>query len=293
MNDFQFAFRQLLKNPGCTALALLPLLAIGLCAAEDPETWKWNDPKELKMPGLRHETIESASMKRTVGYCIYLPPHYEQEPERRFPVVYFLHGAGGTESSDAPGFARLVHAEVTAGTIAPVIYIFRNGGKTSGYRDWTNANVKAETLLIRELLPHIDREYRTLARPEARGLCGFSMGGGGALRLSLKYPGLFGPAAALAAGIEKSADANGGDNSYQHATALAKERKDALRLLLVIGEDDFLFKVHAPFTQHLKESGIPYTLVTHSKVGHNLGQLTALSGAEMIRHLARQMRESK
>ena len=281
-----------MKNPCRVTLTLLSVLATSLFAAENPETWKWNDPKELTIPGLRHETIESATMKRTVGYCIYLPPQYEKEPERRFPVVFFLHGAGGTESSDA-GFAGLVHHEVTAGTIAPVIYVFPNGGKTSGYRDWTNANVKAETLLVRELLPHIDREYRTRARPETRGICGFSMGGGGALRLSLKYPDLFGSAASLAAAIEKSGDANGGDNSYQHATALAKERMDALRLLLVIGEDDFLYKLHPPFAQHLKETGIAYTLVTHSKVGHDLGKLTALSGAEMIRHLARQMRSLK
>ena len=273
------------------AATLVTLFSASLIAAEDPETWKWNDPKDLKMPGLHHETIESASMKRTVGYCIYLPPQYEKEPERRFPVVFFLHGAGGTESSDAPGFARLVHAEMTAGTIAPVIYVFPNGGKTSGYRDWTNTNVKSETLLIGELLPHIDREYRTLAKPEARGICGFSMGGGGALRLSLKYPNHFGSAASLAAAIEKSVDANGGDNTYQHASALAKERKDALRLFMVVGEDDFLFKVHPPFAQHLKENGIPYTLVTHSKVGHDLGKLTALSGTEMIRHLARQINE--
>lgn len=281
-----------MKNPFAAALILLSLFATGLCAAEDPETWKWNDPKELKIPGLRHETIESASMKRTVGYCIYLPPQYEKEPERRFPVVFFLHGAGGTESSDA-GFARLVHAEVTGGTIAPVIYVFPNGGKTSGYRDWTNANVKSETLLVRELLPHIDQVYRTQAKPETRGICGFSMGGGGALRLSLKHPELFGSAASLAAAIEKSAEANGGDNSYQHATALAKQRKDALRLFMVVGEDDFLFKVHSPFAQHLKETGIACTLVTHSKVGHDLGKLTALSGADLIRHLARQMRGFK
>jgi len=277
-----------MKNPFAVMPGVLALLATGVFAAEDPETWKWNDSKKLNIPGLRHDTIESTSMKRTIGYCINLPPQYEKEPQRRFPVVFFLHGAGGTESSDA-GFAQIVHAEVTAGTIPPVIYVFPNGGKTSAYRDWTNANVKAETLLIHELLPHIDREYRTEVRAESRGICGFSMGGGGALRLSLKYPELFRASASLAAAIEKSGDANEGDNSYQHATALAKERKDALRLLLVIGEDDFLYKTHLPFAQHLKETGIAYTLVTHSKVGHDLGKLTSLSGSEMVRHLARQM----
>ena len=279
-----------MKNSRAVAAGAFAFLTLTLFGADGPESWKWNDPKELKVPGLRHAEIESDSMKRTVGYCIYLPPQYEREPERRFPVVFFLHGAGGTESSDS-GFAGLVHAEVTAGTIPPVIYVFPNGGKTSGYRDWpgVDANVKAETLIIRELLPRIDREYRTLARPESRGICGFSMGGGGALRLSLKYPDLFGSAASLAAAIEESSGANDGDNSYQHASRLSKERKDALRLFLVVGEEDFLYKLHPPFAQILKETGIAYTLVVHSKVGHDLGKLTTLSGTEMVRHLAREM----
>ena len=51
---------------------------------------------------------------------------------------------------------------------------------------------------------HIDQEYRTINRSAARGICGFSMGGGGAMRLTLKYPDLFGAAASLAASLEQS-----------------------------------------------------------------------------------------
>jgi S-formylglutathione hydrolase FrmB len=275
----------------CSARAVLGLaLLLSLPAiAADTSSWKWNDPQDLKIPGLRHGTIESESMKRTVGYNVYLPPQYEKEPERRFPVVYFLHGSGGTESSDA-GLAHTVHAEVVAGRISPVIYVFPNGGKTSGYRDWADGTVKSETLLIQELLPHIDREYRTLAKPEARGICGFSMGGGGAIRLTLKYPDRFGAAASLAAALEETPEANNGDNSYQNASKLSKEQREALRLYLVVGEDDFLFPRHAPFLRHLKELGVPYTYVLHAKVGHNLGLLNQLSADAMIRHLDRELR---
>lgn len=269
---------------------VLCLLLVGaMKAAEpDPDSWKWNDPRDLSIPGLRHGTIESSSMKRTVGFNVYLPPQYEKEPDRRFPVVYFLHGAGGTESSDA-GLANLVHEEIVAGRIQPVIYVFPNGGQTSGYRDWTNGNVRSETLLVRELLPRIDQDYRTIARSEGRGICGFSMGGGGALRLTLKYPDLFGAAASLAAAIEKSSDEKDGDNVYVHATALSKPNRDRLRLYLVVGEDDFLFPRHPPFLKHLKELGIASTFVVHSKVGHDLGALNRLSGDSMIRQLDREM----
>ena len=71
--------------------AALGLAALRAVAASDPDTWTWNDPKEYRIPGLQHQTLESAAVKRTVGFCICLPPQYEQEPARWFPVVYFLH----------------------------------------------------------------------------------------------------------------------------------------------------------------------------------------------------------
>ncbi len=227
-------------------------------------------------------------MKRTVGFNVYLPPQYEQEPARRFPVVYFLHGSTGTESSDA-GLARHVHAEILAGRIDPVIYVFPNGGAESYYRDWPDSTVKAETLLVRELLPMIDRDYRTLDRPGARGICGFSMGGDGAIRLALKYPDLFGTAASLAAALEQSPEASGGDNCFGDARALSPEGRGRLYLYIVIGKDDFLYPRHGPFVALLDELGIRYTYVVHSRVTHNLGVYTELSGEAMIEHLSREL----
>lgn len=258
-------------------------------AESDPSEWKWNDPRDLGISGLKHESFESASMDRTVGYQIYLPPQYEAETERRFPVVYFLHGAGGTESSDA-GLAARVNAEIKAGRIAPVIYVFPNGGQSSGYRDSSTNYVRSETMLIEELLPLVDREYRTMNQPQSRAICGFSMGGGGAMRLSLKYPDQFGAAASLAAALDRSVESGDGDNCYAHAAALQTTQRESLRLYLVIGDEDFLHPRHEPFLKHLKELGIPYSLVVHSNVGHNLGILNQLSADSMIRHLDREQR---
>jgi enterochelin esterase-like enzyme len=270
---------------------LFPIAAIaadGARKVSDPNTWKWNDPRDLKIPGMQHGTIESASMKRTVGFNIYLPPQYEQEPGRRFPVVYYLHGSTGTESSDA-GFARYVHAEIVAGSIDPVIYVFPNGGAESGYRDWPDSYVKSETLITGELIPYIDVHYRTLAQPGSRGICGFSMGGGGAIRLALKYPKLFGTAASLAAALDQTADDFGGDNCYRDASALDQDERDRLFLYLVAGGDDFLYPRHGPFLEHLKALGIRYTFVVHSRVKHDLGVYSELSGRAMIEHLSREI----
>ena len=277
----------------CRLLRRLVLLMICsstsavLAQESSPDDWKWNDPRDVGVPGMVHRTIESESMQRTVGYQIYLPPQYESEPGRSFPVVYFLHGAGGTESSDA-GLAWRVHAEIEAGRIAPVIYVFPNGGARSGYRDSASNYVRSETMIIRELIPHIDAEYRTITYA-IRGICGFSMGGGGSTRLFFKHPGLFSAVAGLAPALDRSRESGDGDNCYVHAAAYPEERRAGVRPYYVIGDDDFLLPRQEPFQMHLKELGINHTFVLHTGLGHNLGKLTELSADSMIRHMDREL----
>ena len=73
-------------------------------------------------------------MKHEVGWSIYLPPEYDSS-QQRYPVVYWLHGAGGNETS---GYivAKEFDAAVRAGLTAPAIIVFPNGGKKTEYRDW-------------------------------------------------------------------------------------------------------------------------------------------------------------
>ncbi len=272
-----------------SALAITVFLIVSLLGcfamAQEIEEWKWNDPRDSLPKRVQHQTIDSPSMKRAVGFNIYLPPEYEAEPDRRFPVVYFLHGAGGTESSDV-GLANRVHAEVTAGAIPPVIYVFPNGGKRSGYRDWADQNVKSETLIVRELIPHIDKHYRTKTSPQSRGICGFSMGGNGALRLCLKYPELFGTAASLGASLPSGFDDRDGDNVFRHLENLTGAQRESLHLYLVIGDEDFLYKQHPAVIQACKDVGVRTTYVVHSRVDHNLGKYSELSANALIRHVS-------
>ncbi len=115
------------------------------------------------------------------------------------------------------------------------------------------------------------------------------MGGSGAIRLVLKYPGLFCTASALAAALDKTPEDFGGDNCYRFASALTPKQRDSLHLLMVIGGDDFLLPRQEPFLAHLKGLGIRYTYVLHSNIGHNLGKYIELSGSAMIEHLAREL----
>ena len=153
---------------------------------------KWvNEPKPGQLPtGVSHYTYRSNALGKEVGYCVYLPPSYARSPGRRYPVIYNLHGAGGSELH---GFeeAALLEKGIQSGRLPEMILAMPNGGKTTFYKDSHDGKWPAETMTIREFIPLIDAQYRTI--PERAGRCieGFSMGGRGSTRLAMKYPDMF------------------------------------------------------------------------------------------------------
>jgi S-formylglutathione hydrolase FrmB len=186
-------FLQLLAVP-----LVLGATTLGWCASAktDPATRnaniKWvNVPKpDTLPPGVTHHTFFSKALNRDVGYCIFLPPGYATETTRRYPVIYNLHGAGGNELHSFTA-ARALHEGIVGGRWAPMIMVLPNGGAGTFYKDSADGKFPAETLIIRELIPHIDATYRTVAHRGGRAIEGFSMGGRGATRLAVKYPELF------------------------------------------------------------------------------------------------------
>lgn len=94
--------------------------------------------------GLTHQSFLSPSMNELVGYCIYLPPGYDDSSpdwrsprlnggDRRYPVVYYLHGGRPGGELLSTGMASYIAAAMEAGTVPPAIYVFPNGGPLSHY----------------------------------------------------------------------------------------------------------------------------------------------------------------
>ena len=156
-----------------------------------PQPFRWVNPLTRKLPGLQHATFRSPSMGVEAGYCIYLPPQYEQEPARRFPVVYYLHGGRPGSETRSIGLVTHIDKHIHAGSVAPMIYVFVNGGPVSHYNLPDRRHAMGADVFIRELIPHIDRTYRTIASRKGRGIEGFSQGGRGTARLMFRYPELF------------------------------------------------------------------------------------------------------
>ena len=266
---------------------------------EDPATWRWNVPDAVNVPGLEHATIKSGSMGLEVGFNLYLPPGYK-ESQDRYPVLYFLHGMTGTEKSEA-WLAGIVHKAIADKKIPPTIAVFPNGGYSSFYLDWAGGKVMAETMLIKELIPHIDAAWRTVASREGRAICGFSMGGYGSMRLAFKYPDLFGSAVSIGGAVSsadrmvefRKAKGTEMEKVYREGCpwALAKanveKAKGRVALRLYVGDKDGTFKAHAPFVEHLKSLGYEPELTVLEGVEHNPGQYFPKMAVEMLEFQAR------
>ena len=213
----------------------------------------WVDPDRTTPEGTSYKTFHSKTIDADVSYLVYLPPEYDKEPTTRYPVLYCLHASGGTPRRGATEVVRRVDQAIRAGRIDPLIMVFPNGlrGATM-YCDSRDGQYPVETVLVKDLIPHVDASYRTVAAREGRAVDGFSMGGFGAAHLGFKYPELFGvisiQAPALLGPDLKSPlparawsrlfpTALGGDLDYFRANdpfALVPKNADALRDRTVI-----------------------------------------------------------
>lgn len=158
-----------------------------------PDALKWVDPDHSDLGDLKFKIFHSNTIKADVSYMIYLPPDYEQNPDKRYPVLYQLPASGGTPRRDGPQVTVRIDKAIRARRIDPMIVVAVNGlaGNTM-YCDTRDGLYPLETVIIRDLIPHIDATYRTIASREGRAVNGFSMGGFGAAHLGFKYPDVFG-----------------------------------------------------------------------------------------------------
>lgn len=149
----------------------------------------WADPDTSAPVGTSYRTFSSEKAGGPVSYLIYLPPGYETSATR-YPVVYWLHGNGGTQRSGA-AFVRQLDAAIRAGRSPAMIAVLVNGLRDSRWVDSFDGKRPVETVFTRELIPHVDRTYRTIANRDRRMVEGFSMGGFGAAHLGFEHTDLF------------------------------------------------------------------------------------------------------
>ncbi len=127
----------------------------------------------------------SQELGRGWKYKLYLPDGYANSG-LNYPVLYLLHGSGGDENAWDFGFSILDDL-IAQQKIPPVIAV----APASGTSWWVDGVETFETAFFDNLIPEVEKQYRTIKEREGRGLAGYSMGGYGVLRYALAYPETF------------------------------------------------------------------------------------------------------
>ncbi len=160
---------------------------------------------------LEHCTLESNTLKtpyNVVGFNVYTPPSYNSS-NQSYPVIYLLHGINGNEFNYFSYFSNSTFFNNGSGSLPSyidnsladeAILVFVNGGARSFYNDWTDKTdegpsstfpILSESVIMNDVIPFIDANFRTVADRSGRALEGFSMGARGAIKLAFKFSDQF------------------------------------------------------------------------------------------------------
>ncbi|MDB4955889.1 MAG: hypothetical protein JWO36_3458 [Myxococcales bacterium] len=208
------------------------LLVVLLCAAacsQSPDKAPASSPSEPATSTFARGSIatakfHSAALDVDKDYLVYLPADYAANPDKRYPVFYYLHGLTGDETNWVRG-GELDRAADKLGLQAIVVMpdgddgFYSDSPRVIDYEACLHEGKGLfipkmqprpktcvrhhmyETYIVKDLIAEVDTKYRTIAKREARGIAGLSMGGFGALVLAMRHPELF-AAAASHSGID-------------------------------------------------------------------------------------------
>jgi S-formylglutathione hydrolase FrmB len=152
-------------------------------------------------PRIECRSAPSKLLNHRVQYCVLLPPSYDSDKARRYPVVYFLHGLGQNEQAMIDSGGWNLTQDMWEQTQIGEFLIVAPDGDRSFFINSRDGKRPYEDFLVDELLPFIDSRYRTKPGRHNRGIAGVSMGGYGALHLALRHPDLFGSVSANSAAL--------------------------------------------------------------------------------------------
>ena len=195
--------------------------------------------------------------------AVYTPAGYEKNTKQKYPVLYLLHGGGGDEEA-WPSMGRAVQILdnlIGKGLAVPMIVVMPNGnanqraaqtlklpndGKAQGQNAYVNS-------LVNEIVPFIDKEYRTVAKADGRAIAGLSMGGGHTTSATLTYPGVFSYICPLSCGIRESDELD---------AQLQGIKKAGYKLYWIgVGKEDTgAYNGSLILDKHLTDNGMQHTL---------------------------------
>jgi enterochelin esterase-like enzyme len=162
-------------------------------------------------------TFKSAAMGQDMKYTVYVPNGYKYT-QKRFPVMYLLHGHGGSEKDWVKhGKLDSIANKMMTNKDIPEMIIVMPDGRNDYYLNTFDNKVRYEDFFIKEFMPFIDSTYRTKPDRAARAITGVSMGGFGATLYGLKYLDKFSVVAGVSAAVRTDSTIVEMENTYYDA----------------------------------------------------------------------------
>ncbi len=235
--------------------------------------------------------LESIAFKSKTGevmkYAVYLPADYATS-QRSYPVVYLLHGFSDDETGWIQfGEAGKIADKGIADGKFPACILVIPDGKVTWYCNSFNHKITWEDTFIQEFIPFVEKEYRIRSKKEFRAIAGLSMGGYGALKLSMRNTDLFVSCVALSSGTftneeivkmedegymrffsglfgkelkgeARLSEAWKANNPLDLIHTVPLEKLKSVRFWIDCGDDDFLCNGNSALHVEMRKIGLPH-----------------------------------
>ncbi len=178
-----------------------------------PSPPDWRQGPMATPPRIVDETFQSEALGRQMKYRVLLPAGYDQAP-RRYATLYLLHGLSG-DFTDWETRSRLI--DHVRGL--PLMVVMPDGQDAWYTNSASEPRDRFEDYIVRDLLRDVDAKFRTVQARYMRAIAGLSMGGYGALKLGLKYPGTFQFVGSFSGALKVAADPEFGKPTGPNANA--------------------------------------------------------------------------
>ena len=236
-----------------------------------PEAW---DPRRVPHGTIHEHWYDSRSINMLRSVRVYTPPGYERG-NATYPVLYLLHGSGGTDGSwTTDGLANVILDNLIAdGKVRPMVVVMPFGHPEPGMRAGATPTFARRDMnafardLIEDVMPLVERTYRVAAQPDRRAIAGFSMGGNQARQIGLGRLDLFHAVATFSGtvGVRSGpVTAESIEETFADAFADPIATNSALRLLwaAVGSEETSLLAQHRLLNDTFDRHQIRHTFVT-------------------------------
>lgn len=215
----------------------------------------------------------SPEMDKQVKSLVILPDEYDRDEIKTFPVLYLLHGFSGDYTNWLDSFPELRDYVNEFN----MIVVTPDGGYDSWYLDSpVDDKICYETFMTSTLIKDVDENYRTKSDREHRGIAGLSMGGHGALYLSIRHPELYGAVSSMSGGVDLrpfpdnwnlkkklGSLSDHPDNWANHSVINLVDslKNNVLKIFIDIGVDDFFLDVNRNLHQKLLDLKIDHDYI--------------------------------